>query len=67
MELTGYGRMVLKCHSKRGKLHLLLGFRQEQRRENAWGATAACLIGASAFRHRGESLHIRMIRPILAY
>lgn len=29
MELTGYGRMVSKCHSERGKLHLLLGFRQE--------------------------------------
>ena len=25
MKLTGYGRIILKCHSKRGNLHLVLG------------------------------------------
>ena len=42
MGLTGYGRMILKCHSKRGNPPLGFGFGQEQRPENAWGATVAC-------------------------
>ena len=66
-ELTGYGRMDLELSQQKRKPSLALGLRQEQKRENAWGAKVACLIGASALRHQGEMLHIKTIYPTLAY